>query len=56
MLLEDCDMVMGNSLESEESLDGYVYDLRLWSRALSAAEVAQGRKVSSGTYPFVYTP
>lgn len=45
MLLEDCDMVLGESLESEETLDGYIFDLRLWSRALSAAEVAPGMKV-----------
>ncbi|CAM9143892.1 unnamed protein product [Scytosiphon promiscuus] len=44
MLLEDCDMVVGESLESEETLDGYIFDLRLWSRALTLAEVAQGRK------------
>lgn len=45
MLLEDCDMLLGGSLESEDTLDGYIYDLRLWSRALSLAEVAPGRKV-----------
>lgn len=45
MLLEDCDMVVGQSLDTEGSLSGHVYDLRLWSRALAASEVAPGLKV-----------
>ena len=45
MLLEDCDMVVGESLDFEGSLSGHVYDFRLWSRALTAADVAPGLKV-----------
>lgn len=45
MLLEDCDMVVGESLDTDGSLSGHVYDFRLWSRALTASEVAPGLKV-----------
>eukprot|EP00752_Nemacystus_decipiens_P002251 g2132.t2 len=44
MLLEDCDLVVGDSLDTEGSLTGHVYDFRLWSRALTAADVAPGLK------------
>lgn len=45
MLLEDCEMGLGKSLDADGNLNGYVYDFRLWSRALCAADVASGRKV-----------
>ena len=38
-------MVLGHSLDTEGSFSGHVYDFRLWSRALSAADVAPGLKV-----------
>lgn len=45
MLLEECDMMLGESLEVEGNFRGHVYDFRLWSRALTSAEVALGLKV-----------
>ncbi|CAN0181713.1 unnamed protein product [Pylaiella littoralis] len=44
ILLEDSEMVIGSSLDIETTMDGHVYDFRLWSRALSATDVAAGRK------------
>lgn len=43
-------MVIGASLDIETTMDGHVYDFRLWSRALSATDVAAGRKVWK--YPY----
>lgn len=54
MLLEDCDMVLGKTLDGDRTLNGYVYDFRLWSRALCATDVAPGRKVRNyccGRFP-----
>lgn len=45
MVLEGCDVVLGQSLDTDEILLGHVYDFRLWSRALTVSEVAAGRKV-----------
>jgi len=50
MLLEDCDILLGESLDTDGSLNGHVYDFRLWSRALATAEVATGLKVGNYTY------
>lgn len=53
MLLEDCDMLLGESLDTDGSLNGHVYDFRLWSRALATAEVAPGLKVRNNLHLFV---
>lgn len=50
MLLEDCDMALGESLDTDGSFNGHVYDFRLWSRALTAADVAPGLKVRTSLY------
>ncbi|CAN0241933.1 unnamed protein product, partial [Ectocarpus sp. 12 AP-2014] len=44
MVLEDCDMVLGDSLDNVGTLNGHVYDLRLWSTALGAADVTMRLK------------
>ncbi len=38
-------MLLGESLDTDGSLNGHVYDFRVWSRALATAEVAPGLKV-----------
>lgn len=55
MLLEDCDMEIGASVESETIFPGHVYDFRLWSRALTAADVAPGLKVRTYVYPWDFS-
>lgn len=45
MVLEGCDVFLGQSLDTDEILRGHVCDFRLWSRALTVSEVAAGRKV-----------
>lgn len=45
MVLEDCDIVLGDSLDNVGTLNGHVYDLRLWSTALGAADVTMRLKV-----------
>lgn len=45
MVVEDCDLVVGESRECEGTLNGHVYDLRLSAKALTATEVAVARKV-----------
>lgn len=50
MVIEDCDLVVGLSFEtSNDSLFGHVYDLRLWSKALTVGNVARERKVQYET-------
>lgn len=50
MMLEDCDMRVGESLDIERAFSGHVYDFRLWSRALAPDEVASGFKVPTLTF------
>lgn len=45
MVLEGCDMVLGESLDNVGTLNGHVYDLRLWSRSLGATDVTMRLKV-----------
>lgn len=51
MVIEECDLVVGASLESEKSfLIGNVYDIRIWSKALFAREVGVGSKVRTRSH------
>lgn len=45
MDIEDCELAVGMSFEIDQRLAAHVHDLRLWSRAVSASEIARGRKV-----------
>lgn len=47
MEIEDCELAIGVSFETEQRLTAHVYDFRLWGKALSVAEIASGRKVDS---------
>lgn len=45
MVLDGCNLLVGESLETDSKLDGHVYDLRVWSRAIAVTDVAGCRKV-----------
>lgn len=53
MVLGGCDFMLGASFDTEETLHACVYDFRIWSRALTVTDVAEGRKVRKIVY-FVY--
>lgn len=47
MELEDCDLAIGLSLETDQRLTAHIYDFRLWGKALSVTDITNGRKVDS---------
>ena len=38
--------MVGQSCETDTKLSGHIYDLRLWSRAIAAPDIAAHRKVT----------
>lgn len=54
MVLEDCDMLLGDSLDNVGTLNGHIYDLRLWSRALGATDVTTRLKVRKMDSPGIF--
>lgn len=47
MEVEDCELALGVSFETDHGLCAHVYDFRLWGHALTPADIASGRKVSN---------